>query len=173
MRAAPVVVREVTYGGSLMQQAREGSITQRYAYDAAGRPTSNTIDFQDGNTLTIRREYGISGEVRALIYPDGTRVDYRFDGSASLRGASGFVQNVDYDAHGSPTRIDFQGGPAATYAYDEFRRMSNAALSVTRRTAWRKRVQVGRKRLITAWVMLTTMTRRLGTTIWYQIGPRW
>src|SRR5262249_4990980 len=127
--AAPVVVREITYSGSLMQQAREGAIVQRYSYDAAGRPTANTIDFQDGNTLTIGREYGISGEVRALIYPDGTRVAYRFDNSASLRGASGFVQNIDYDAHGSPTRIDFNGGPAATYAYDPFRRLSNAALA--------------------------------------------
>jgi YD repeat-containing protein len=127
--AASVVVREMTYDGALLTQAREGSIVQRFTYDAAGRPSSKTLDFGGGASLAIGREYGISGELRAVTYPNGRRVEYRYDGGATLRGASGFVQNIDYDAHGSPTRIAFEGGPTATYSYDDFRRMSTAALA--------------------------------------------
>jgi RHS repeat-associated protein len=127
--AASVVVREMTYDGALLTQAREGSIVQRFTYDAAGRPSSKMLDFGGGASLAIGREYGISGELRAVTYPNGRRVEYRYDGGATLRGASGFVQNIDYDAHGSPTRIAFEGGPTATYSYDDFRRMSTAALA--------------------------------------------
>lgn len=127
--AAPVVVRTLSYAGSRLVEVQEGMIRLRYSYDAAGRPVQKEYDFGGGQILTLQREYGLLGELRALVYPDGTRVDFTYDQSETVRSASGFVDDVHYDAYASPMRINFAGGPFATYSYDPaMRRLQTAAL---------------------------------------------
>ena len=127
--AAPIVVRKLVYAGSRLVEVQEGKIRLRYGYDSAGRPVRKEYDFGDGQTLTLQREYGLLGELRALVYPDGTRIDFTYDQSETVRSASGFVDDVHYDAYASPTCINFKGGPFASYSYDPaMRRLQTAAL---------------------------------------------
>ena len=127
--AAPVVVRKMVYAGSRLVQVQEGAIRLRYRYNSSGRPEQKVYDFGGGETLALRREYGLLGELRALVYPDGTRVDLTYDQCETVRSALGFVESVHYDAYASPTRINFAGGPFATFSYDPAtRRLQTTAL---------------------------------------------
>ncbi|MGD1992825.1 MAG: toxin TcdB middle/N-terminal domain-containing protein [Anaerolineae bacterium] len=127
--AAPEVVRSLTYTGSRLTEVREGAFRKQIEHDDAGRPTRVTHVFGDGSTLTLQREYGLLGELKALVYPDGTRVDFAYHDSETIRSASGFVDDVQYDEQASPNRIDFAGAAFATYNYDPaMHRLQSAAL---------------------------------------------
>jgi RHS repeat-associated protein len=127
--AAPVAVRKLTYVGSRLTEVQEGAIRLRYDYDVAGRPVQKEYNFDGGQRLTLQREYGLLRELRAIVYPDGTRVDFAYDQSETVRSASSFIDDVHYDAYASPIRINFAGGAFATYDYDPaMRRLQIAAL---------------------------------------------
>jgi RHS repeat-associated protein len=125
---APQVVRSLRFEGPNLVEATELGVVTRYEHDAVGRPMRKTVDL-GGNSLVVERSFDFRGELEAVVYPDGTRVDYAYDLSGSLRGASGFVGEVEYDAHGAPTRIDFVGGPFARFEHEpRMRRLQAASL---------------------------------------------
>lgn len=126
--AHPQAVRTLTYAGPRLSAVRDGATDETFAYDGAGRISASTVD-AGGRPLTVRREHGLLGELRAVVYPDGTRIAYRYDGALALRGIEGIVDAIDYDAHGSPERIGWNGGAFATYAHEPLmRRLESAAL---------------------------------------------
>jgi RHS repeat-associated protein len=157
-RANPKPVRTMAYSGARLTGVRDGEVDERFTYDAAGRITSTTVD-AGGYALTLRREYGLTGELRAVITPDGTRVAYRYDNALSLSAIDGIVDGFDYDAHGSPDRIRFAGGSSTTYVRDPLmRRLQSAKLEhgtdilrqvdlgydiAGRVTSWQDRIQGG------------------------------
>ena len=127
--ANPQIIRQMNYNGRFLARVDEGEVSTQYASDVAGRQTTVTVDVGDGQPLTVGREYGLQGEMRALTYPDGTRVEIARDTSGTARGLSGFVNSVQYDAHGSPLTVAFTGGVTAEYGYDPaMKRLLNATL---------------------------------------------
>src|SRR5262249_1599023 len=126
--AHPATIRALTYDGPRLTAVRDGNVDERFAYDAAGRIVATTVD-AGGHPLTLRREYGHVGELRAIVHPDGTRISYGYDGALSLRRIDGIVEAIDYDAHGSPERIGWVGGAFSTYVHDPLmRRLVSATL---------------------------------------------
>ncbi|HJU40533.1 MAG TPA: RHS repeat-associated core domain-containing protein [Tahibacter sp.] len=112
-----------------------------FAYDEVGRRTSESTTYGSGAqafTRTLAVEYWANGLVKALVYPDQTRIAYDYDASnrpeaASLPGAGeirwddyvgrkpkkivmpGAVGTTEYDAFGRTTRLKAQaiGGGSA------------------------------------------------------------
>ena len=122
-------LRELTYAGPRLVAVRDGDVAESFVYDAAGRIAATTID-AGGHPLTLRREYGLAGELLAIVHPDGTRVAHRYDASLALRGIEGVVDAIDYDAHGSPDRIGWTGGAFSSYDREPtMRRLISATLA--------------------------------------------
>jgi RHS repeat-associated protein len=127
--AQPQVVRSLSFEGPRLVEAHEGAVVTRFEYDAAGRPIEKTVDLGAGDPLRVERIFDLRGELQTVVYPDGTRIDYSYDISGSLRGADGFVDGVEYDAHGAPVRIEFTGGPFARFEHEpRMRRLQEASL---------------------------------------------
>ena len=125
---APVPLRTLGYTGPRLTSVSEGGVQERFEYDAAGRIVTTTVD-AGGHPLIVRREYGLTSELRAVTTPDGTRIDYRYDDALLLEAIDGVVDGIDYDAHGSPDRIRFTGGPFTAYVRDPLmRRLQSATL---------------------------------------------
>jgi RHS repeat-associated protein len=126
--AHPVIVRTLTYDGARLSGVLDGDVNETLAYDAAGRVATSTVD-AGGHPLTVSREFGLAGELRAIVHPDGTRVEYRYDESLALKAIDGIVDAFVYDAHGSAERIGFTGGAVCSYTHDTLmRRLLSAAL---------------------------------------------
>lgn len=117
--AAPVVVRRFVYQKKDLLRIEEGNISIRFQNDLLGRPISKSIDFGDGQPLTLTRTYGLHGEVRTLTYPDGTTIelDYHLNGAA--KSISSFIDSAIYNAHNNPVEISFNGTPNLHFQYDD------------------------------------------------------
>ncbi|WP_292833510.1 toxin TcdB middle/N-terminal domain-containing protein [Microbacterium sp.] len=114
----PLVIRETVYDGASVDRQIEAGVETRYAYDRLGRPLEKSITSAPGEApLTLRREFGLRGDVRATIYPDGERVEHGYHADGSPRSLAGIVQSVDYDMHGLPAHVDFGGGVTAEYTH--------------------------------------------------------
>lgn len=125
---APETVRELTYEGSRLVEARDGDVRVRFDHDATGRPTQKTVEFADGETLSLVREYTRQGRVDAITYPDGTRVAYDRDDTGSGTAVSGFVDDVTYDAADRTTEMRFPSGARTEYEHDRTDRLGRASL---------------------------------------------
>ena len=114
----PTTMRTKTYDRTQLVESTDGDVTVSFGYDAAGRQTTRTVDLDGGDTYTLEHEYGIQGDLNAITYPDGTRVSYAYGDHGSPVSASGFVDDVTYDAHERPTTIEFSGAASCSYSYD-------------------------------------------------------
>jgi RHS repeat-associated protein len=74
----------------------EPDYTLRLRYDRAGRTTAETTETA-GASLTTRSEVGLQGEVLALVYPDGRRIEFARDDSGAVRRIPDFFSEVAYD----------------------------------------------------------------------------
>jgi RHS repeat-associated protein len=126
-RDAPELVRSLHFEGARLVEASEGAVVTRFDHDAAGRLIRKTLDVGAGDALTVERVFDFRGELQAVVYPDGSRVDYAHDVSGSLRGVDGFVDDVEYDAHGAPVRVEFSGGAFAHFEHEPLMRRLQAA----------------------------------------------
>lgn len=128
----PVVLRELRYDRGRVVQAREGEVTTRYEHDTAGRPVRTTVEFPDGETLSVEREFGLTGELRAETTPDGT-VEYTYGAGGAVRSILGIVDAIHVDESDVPTRLEFAGGdaPGVRYEYDPGTRDLTAAEMTT------------------------------------------
>jgi RHS repeat-associated protein len=115
--AHPQVVRSMTYQDGALVRQEELGLTTLFVNDRLGRPERKTLDYGDGRQLTLERVYGLQNEVRAMIYPDGSRIDLRYYDGGQLRAIEGIVEQVEYDMHDNPLEVAF-GGVSAAYAYD-------------------------------------------------------
>jgi RHS repeat-associated protein len=125
----PTTIRTKTYDGTQLVESTDGDVTVTFGYDAAGRQAMRTVEPGTGDTYTMEREYTIQGNPKAVIYPDGTRVEYDYGDHGSPVTASGFVEDVTYDAHERPTELTFAGDASCSYEYDRIEQdMTKAAL---------------------------------------------
>lgn len=116
----PARLREWTYDGQSSRPATvtDGDISTTYEYDAVGRETAMTVEFSDGESRTVQREFGRFGELRSLIEPRGRRVVYEYDGSGHIKRVSGVLDSIELDEADAPTELAFAGGSSIRYSYD-------------------------------------------------------
>ena len=123
----PVEVRSLIYDEGRLQTAVDGAVRTSYVYDTVGHVTRTTAEV-GGESLVVDCEYRHDGQLTAMVYPDGTRIELTSTRLGQPATITGVVDRVDYDEYGSPLAIAFSGGPALEYAYDDFRRIERAAL---------------------------------------------
>ena len=99
-------LREVEDWLGVIWIERDGSGRVRKIRDQEGRETCY--------------EGGPFGERKALLYPDGRRIDYGYDGSGRLERVADGVREVlyRYDGEGRLSEKQYPGGISCHYGYD-------------------------------------------------------
>ena len=126
--AARTLVREYVYDGDpraaptafldgRLAMMREPGLTVRFAYDRAGRETAETFETL-GVSLGIRKEYDLRGDVSAVVYPDGRRVEFARDGGGAVTAIAGIVTTVSYDIEGHTIGYTCANGLTVTLPRD-------------------------------------------------------
>ena len=105
-------LREVEDWLGVIWIERDGSGRVRKIRDQEGRETCY--------------EWGPFGERKALLYPDGRRIDYGYDGSGRLERVADGVREVlyRYDGEGRLSEKQYPGGISCHYGYDRMGRLS-------------------------------------------------
>jgi RHS repeat-associated protein len=145
-RPTPTTLRTWTYDGATgrLLTATDGDVTTRYGHDAVGRQTDLTVEYPDGEALTVRRAYGRQGELRSIEGPAGERVEYEYDAFGGIAGVPGIVDRVETDASDAPARIEFAGEPRVDYAFDPSTRdLERAELTTATTGETLRRIAVG------------------------------
>ncbi len=92
--------------------------------DQYGRAVSVT----DYNGKNVRYQYGSMGERRAISYPDGGSVEYKYDNCMRLTGIHVEKEKADiayhYDENGYLAEKILPGGVTAAYRYDKTGRIT-------------------------------------------------
>lgn len=108
--------------GQLVSSTDPGG-TVGIGYDADGRPTSVTGDLGD-----VSYEYTDSGDLGALVYPSGLRVEYSYDAAHRMTGVSlgaGTDIALSRDDSGAVTSISYPNGVDTTLTYDSAGRLAS------------------------------------------------
>jgi RHS repeat-associated protein len=92
-----------------------------YSYDEAGDVQLRT-DCVEGRAETMEFAFDALGRPEAVVYPDGERVDYRYDGAGRLRSVPGLIETIAYEADDLVQSVAFANGTALTHSYDPDRR---------------------------------------------------
>jgi YD repeat-containing protein len=116
----------------------DGTGSVSYAYDQLSRMTSETRSFNGLNgTFTLSYEYTLSGELKAITDPVGSRVDYAYDNSGRLTSATGsgpisasvYASNFGYRAWGAVKDFDFGNGVHQHLGFNS--RLQNTAIGLS------------------------------------------
>ncbi|MFZ2900360.1 MAG: SpvB/TcaC N-terminal domain-containing protein [Saprospiraceae bacterium] len=123
-QAGVVTSDEYDFKGNLLHSQRQ--LAQEYK---ATLDWSTTVPFE-ANTYTSRTRYDALNRPTELIAPDNSVIRPGYNEAnllerveANLRGAAvatPFVTDIDYDAKGQRTLIDYGNGVRTTYQYDPF-----------------------------------------------------
>src|SRR4029453_7267358 len=116
----PVTVRQYIYDadpatpGVPFLQGRlavvsEPDFTQRFRYDRNGRTLAETTETA-GASLTLASQLGLQGEVRAVVHPDGRRIEFVRDDSGAVRRIPEFVSEVRHDEETGPAAFTLVDG---------------------------------------------------------------
>jgi RHS repeat-associated protein len=85
--------------------------TVEYGYSAEGDATVVRRTFAGHPTVyEVRFGYDHQRNLRFVVYPDGTRVDYVYHPNGQLAAIPGFVDAVEYAASGKRQRVVFANG---------------------------------------------------------------
>lgn len=87
----------------------EGPMTTWLDYDRRGHVV-RTVYEVDGEAWVTGSRWGASGELRGLIYADGTEVASTYWTQGSLRGIGSVVQQVEYGVEGAVRRVTYGNG---------------------------------------------------------------
>ncbi len=96
---------------------REPEVVLRYGYDRAGRMVHQEAE-AGGAPLAIDRLYNLQGELVALTYPDGRRLEYVRDASGAVAGIPGVLSGLLYGADGALEGYTLANGVAVTLPRD-------------------------------------------------------
>jgi len=108
-----------TNGIGRLTSISDPSGSTRFYYDKMGRIT-RTDKVVDGTTYTTRIAYDPLGRVTSVGYPDGTFVNYAYNGpflSRIYEGTTNYAQYTGYNALGQATRVTFGNGALTDYTY--------------------------------------------------------
>jgi len=68
-----------------------------YRYTRLGRTRAERVTV-NGEALEVRWEYGLGGDITAIVHPDGARVEQTFDSGGRVTAIDGVVDDILYDA---------------------------------------------------------------------------
>jgi YD repeat-containing protein len=113
-----------------------GSVT--YGYNALSQLTSEARQFTtlSGHTYTTTSDYTLSGQLKYVIDPVGSRVDYSYDAAGRMlnvagsgpASASSYASNLQYRAWGALKDVDYGNGSHQFVGYDTRLRASTMEL---------------------------------------------
>ena len=115
----------------------DGSGVQTFEYDALGN-VSKSIRVLSvpasgyAYAFTHNFEYDSWGRIWSMTYPDGERVDYRYNHAGDLTLMTGdkwgnprtYIADILYTKYGQRKRIDYGNGTHTEYAYDSLQRLA-------------------------------------------------
>jgi RHS repeat-associated protein len=100
-------------------QGIAGKIRTDFFYDAMGR-VDRQVNHVDGHDLQILLDYDALGRVEGMQYPDGVKVQYKYDGSmlSAIEWENHkLVQVQDFNEYLEPTNLLFGNGVRETRTY--------------------------------------------------------
>lgn len=92
-------------------------------YDARGRVIAQVRE-QDGLRFVTRLTHDAADRLTRQTWPDGSAVDYRYNGMNRLASIPGYVDAIDYAANGQKTALTLANGVTSGYDYDQRQRLS-------------------------------------------------
>ncbi|MFZ5635093.1 MAG: RHS repeat-associated core domain-containing protein [Pseudomonadota bacterium] len=113
-----------TFGQGRLTRIVDGSGSTAYCYDRFGQLVRK-VQTTNGNTFALRYVYSIAGRMTAMVYPDGTTVDYIHD-------ALGRVTEVGATPAGGARQVVLTNakyypfGPVAEWSYGNGRLMKRS-----------------------------------------------
>lgn len=119
---------EYTYGPmGQLKEVKDWLGTLRMEHDAYGRLIRTT----DHRGRTTAYEWGNLNERKALIYPDGSRVDYEYDDLSRIKAVRSDKERTEYrygEQGGLAERV-CSGGLVTSYRYDQEGRLDSLSHS--------------------------------------------
>jgi RHS repeat-associated protein len=100
--------------------------SQAFTYDRLGRIVRTWRDLQ-GTAYLLDAAYDALGRVTTLTFPNGARVDYRYDRGGNLAAALPYADGFTYDERGHLTGLVLGNGERVARTYDE---MTGRLLSI-------------------------------------------
>ncbi|MCA9467789.1 MAG: RHS repeat-associated core domain-containing protein, partial [Nitrospira sp.] len=97
-----------------------------FSYDARGNTTWSVKWITDegvSKNYRLGAEYDALGRVVATLYPDGDRVEYRYNQGTLLKQIPGYVDRIEYAPSGQYTHYVYANGITTTYDYDPRNRL--------------------------------------------------
>lgn len=79
---------------------KDGDNEFRFSYSSSGKILKEEVTI-NGITLTTQREYDVQGRDKAIIYPDGHRVEYTMDVNGVVNQIPGYMSDARYAADGN------------------------------------------------------------------------
>lgn len=110
------------FKGNLLQSQRDLFSGYKQAVDWQQNPSANYASYSSSTVYdALNRPVSVTSPDGSVHVPTFNEANLLETVSVNLRGASvgtPFVSNVDYDAKGQRTRIDYGNGATTTYEYD-------------------------------------------------------
>ena len=110
----------------LVTRRQDGVCVQSYTYNEMGDVVENirTFAMPSDNLMTFATEweYDTWGRTKAMTYPDGEIIDYRYDNAGKVTGmysgSTAIVSSIKYNKYGNRIRIDYGNGAYNRYTYN-------------------------------------------------------
>jgi len=100
--------------------------SESYDWDVRGLKTEETRCVE-GVCETVGFAYDALGRLAEVVYPDGERVAYGYNGEGQLNTVSGYVTGMSWSAAGRLTSMTYANGTTNTFAYDAKRQWLTSA----------------------------------------------
>lgn len=95
---------------------RDLSGSCRWNYDKEGR-VLNLEKTIDGSLYKVEWEYDAMSRAKNVTLPNLKEIHFTYNNGGSINNIDGYVLNVDYDASGKQTRIDFSNPMTSRFEY--------------------------------------------------------
>lgn len=77
-----------------------------------------------GHSFVIERDYDNADRMIRTRYPDGQELQHSYDGASRLAAIDGVLDTISYDDRGQLAFLQYRGGTATSYTYDQRQRLA-------------------------------------------------
>jgi len=116
-------VESFTYNDTLasadgrLTNAKYPNGEQSFAYTARGFLEKHSVKV-DARIFDLRYEYNDMGKQTAMIYPDGSRVNFTHYQNGFIKSIAGVIDLITYDAANHPTKLQYSNGVTTEIQYE-------------------------------------------------------